>query len=289
YRVRFALKEDEKGTFYYRGGSHNGKKLSQKVYVSKKGIFPRDVWTDLPYIRANTLEYQAFSTQKPERLLKRIILASSHKNDIVADFFCGTGTSLVVAEKLGRRWIGTDIEPNSIDICRKRILDVWNSNNLLAWDQKYQKIPNPFKILRIDNNQNDSEIDKSFIVGNEQILTQNTLSKQTSFEIEVNKDNTNVSIDLIGYSMLYLKFINDNLKTKIESFSDWIDSWAIDFKCQQDYFSTSWIAFRTLKNRDLNLTSIKYTYNDIGDYTIAVKVHNILGIETIQKYEIHID
>jgi DNA modification methylase len=288
-RVKFALKKDEKGTFYYRGGSHNGKKLSQKVYVSKNGIFPRDVWTDLPYIRANTLEYQAFSTQKPERLLRRIILASSHKNDIVADFFCGTGTSLVVAEKLGRRWIGTDIEPNSIDLCRKRILDVWNSNNLLDWDQKYRQIPNPFKILKINKTRQDSEIDKSFIVEKEQILTQNTLSKQTSFEVEVKKDKNNVSIELIGYSIPYLKFINDSLKKKIESFSDWIDSWAIDFKCQQDYFSTSWLAFRTPKNRELNLTSIKYTYNEIGDYTIAVKVHNILGIEKIQKYEIRID
>jgi len=44
-RVKFALKEDEEGTFYYRGGSHDGKKLSKKVYVSNKGIFPRDVWT----------------------------------------------------------------------------------------------------------------------------------------------------------------------------------------------------------------------------------------------------
>jgi len=77
-RVKFALKEDDKGMFYYRGGSHNGKKLSQKVYVTSKGIFPRDVWTDIPYIRANTLEYQGFSTQKPERLLRRIILASSN-------------------------------------------------------------------------------------------------------------------------------------------------------------------------------------------------------------------
>jgi adenine-specific DNA-methyltransferase len=57
-RVKNALKKDEKGVFYYRGGSHNGKKLSQKVYVKENGIFPRDVWKDIPYIRANTIEYQ---------------------------------------------------------------------------------------------------------------------------------------------------------------------------------------------------------------------------------------
>jgi adenine specific DNA methylase Mod len=102
-RVKFALKKDEKGTFYYRGGSHDGKKLSQKVYVTQGGIFPRDVWTDIPYIRANTTEYQGFSTQKPERLLKRIILASSNENDLIADFFCGSGTTIAVAEKLPKK------------------------------------------------------------------------------------------------------------------------------------------------------------------------------------------
>ncbi len=49
-RVKNALKKDEKGIFYYRGGSHNGKKLSRKVYVTKKGIFPRDVWNDIKKI-----------------------------------------------------------------------------------------------------------------------------------------------------------------------------------------------------------------------------------------------
>ena len=86
-RVKNALKRDEKGVFYYRGGSHDGKKLSRKVYVEQEGIFPRDVWNDVPYIRANTNEYQGFSTQKPERLLKRIILASTNEEDLVADFF----------------------------------------------------------------------------------------------------------------------------------------------------------------------------------------------------------
>ena len=99
-RVKNALKKDDKGTYYYRGGSHDGKKLSQKVYIDSNGVFPRDVWTDIPYIRANTAEYQGFSTQKPERLLKRIILASTKEKDLIADFFCGSGTTLAVAEQL---------------------------------------------------------------------------------------------------------------------------------------------------------------------------------------------
>ncbi|GAH80506.1 unnamed protein product, partial [marine sediment metagenome] len=130
-RVKNNLKKDDIGTYYYRGGSHNGKRLSRKVYIQENGIFPRDLWNDVPYIRANTLEYQGFSTQKPERLLKRIILASSNETDIVADFFCGSGTTLAVAEKLGRRWIGSDLAKHAINISRKRILDIYNSNDLI--------------------------------------------------------------------------------------------------------------------------------------------------------------
>lgn len=268
-RVKFALKTDDNGTYYHRGGSHNGKKLSQKVYITNKGIFPRDVWTDLPYIRANTLEYQAFSTQKPERLLKRIILASSNKGDIVADFFCGTGTSLAVAEKLGRRWIGSDIGKHAISISRKRILDVWNSNDLKNWDQKYNELPQPFRILRTHNDQLES--------------------KKCKFEIKMIKERKKLSIELADFLVLDLNLINDKLKTKIKLFSDWIDSWAIDFDYQSDYFTTAWTSYRTLKNRKLKLSSTPFPYTTLGNYTIAVKVNDILGNETIQKYDICID
>ena len=288
-RVKFALKKDEKGTYYHRGGSHNGKKLSQKVYISNMGIFPRDVWTDLPYIRANTPEYQAFSTQKPERLLKRIILASSNKKDIVADFFCGTGTTLVVAEKLGRRWIGSDIGKHAINICRKRILDIGNSNDLQNWEQKYQEIPQPFRILRINNDQQKIDIEKGLLVNNFQNNAKNIQLQKGKFEIKMTKDKKSVVIELIAYSVPDPNIINDELKTKITTFSDWIDSWAIDFNRQNDYFCTTWISYRTPKNRKLNLMSVSYTYNKQSNYKIAIKVNDILGNETIQEYEIDIE
>ena len=268
-RVKFALKEDDKGMFYYRGGSHNGKKLSQKVYVTNKGIFPRDVWTDIPYIRANTLEYQGFSTQKPERLLRRIILASSNETDIVADFFCGSGTTLAVAEKLGRRWIGSDMEKHAINISRKRILDIYNSNNIINWGKKYKKNPNPFKIL--------SEGRKK------------TQFQDVKFEIKILKDNKKVSIELIDYFVPNLDLIESKLKKKINSFSDWIDSWTIDFNNQNSYFNVMWISYRTPKNRKLDLTSYRYYYEKAGKYQISVKVIDILGNETSQDYEISIE
>jgi adenine-specific DNA-methyltransferase len=285
-RVKFALKEDDKGMFYYRGGSHNGKKLSQKVYVTNKGIFPRDVWTDIPYIRANTLEYQAFSTQKPERLMKRIILASSNRNDIVADFFCGTGTSLTVAEKLGRRWIGSDIAKQAINISRKRILDVWNSNDLIDWKKKYERISQPFKIMR--NNEYTQAINtyKDFLVENIQKKDNISLIQDTKFVVNISEKDSKITVDLVDYIIPNLMLIKDNIKNRIKKFSDWIDSWSIDFNYQEHSFTTAWISYRTLKNRKLNLTSVPYNYKEKGIHKISIKVNDILGIETIQDYEV---
>jgi DNA modification methylase len=75
-------------------------------------------------------EYLGFDTQKKEELLKIFILALSNPGDIVADFFCGSGTTLAVAEKLGRRWIGSDLSKFAIQVTRKRLLDIHNSTPL---------------------------------------------------------------------------------------------------------------------------------------------------------------
>ncbi|HAF07124.1 MAG: DNA methylase N-4/N-6 domain protein [candidate division TA06 bacterium 32_111] len=92
---------------------------------------------------------QDFKTQKSEDLLQRIILASSNPGDIVADFFCGSGTTLAVAEKLGRRWIGSDLSRYAIHITRKRLLDIENCKDLQNEGKKYGKKARPFEILNL--------------------------------------------------------------------------------------------------------------------------------------------
>jgi len=105
-------------------------------------------WTDI-----KGYDYsQEFKTQKSEALLKRIILASSNPGDIVADFFCGSGTTLAVSEKLGRRWIGCDLSKFAIQVTRKRLLDIYNSKDLQ--DEKeinYGKPARPFELWNIGN------------------------------------------------------------------------------------------------------------------------------------------
>lgn len=95
-----------------------------KKRLKEAGKIPEDWWTDIYRIQGNALEKVDYPTQKPESLLRRIIKASSNKGDIVADFFCGSGTVLAVAEKTGRKWIGSDLGKFAIHTTRKRMIGV---------------------------------------------------------------------------------------------------------------------------------------------------------------------
>jgi adenine-specific DNA-methyltransferase len=127
-------------------------RYDRKQYLDEsKGVPVSDVW-DIPYLRQNAEERIGFETQKPESLLERIITASSNEGDLVADFFCGSGTTLATAEKLGRRWIGCDLSKFAIQVTRKRLLDIHSSKDLLNEDkEKYDKPARPFELWNIGN------------------------------------------------------------------------------------------------------------------------------------------
>ena len=114
--------EDENGRYKitYRDGKE------YKTYM-KEGKPIEDVWIDdimdIPIVMKNSRENVDYITQKPEALLERIIKASSNEGDLVCDFFGGSGTTAAVAEKLGRRWITTDIGKPAALVMRKRLID----------------------------------------------------------------------------------------------------------------------------------------------------------------------
>jgi DNA modification methylase len=91
-----------------------------------KGVLVADIWSDISQLRGygTTKEALDYPTQKPEALLERIINVSSNEGDLVADFFCGSGTTAAVAEKLGRKWICTDLGKFAIHTTRKRMIGV---------------------------------------------------------------------------------------------------------------------------------------------------------------------
>ena len=138
------------------GGIYAGKfdRKKEELEEYQKGKIPEDWWDDIPTGgQISRDELLGFDTQKPEKLLKRIILASSNPGDLVADFFCGSGTTMAVAEKLRRRWIGCDLSKFAIHLTRKRLMDIHNSKDLMDESSRklYGKPARPFEIWNIGN------------------------------------------------------------------------------------------------------------------------------------------
>jgi adenine-specific DNA-methyltransferase len=105
------------------GGKGNSKnKLRRVDEILEEGKAISDVW-DIPIISSSAKERVDYATQKPEPLLERIINASCPENGLVADFFGGSGTTAAVSEKLGRRWITTDLGKPACMVMRKRMID----------------------------------------------------------------------------------------------------------------------------------------------------------------------
>jgi len=133
--------EDEKGWYQIRGTNTQGSPvqaadgltpedeakhpgLTYRDYLdTRSGVAPRDWWT-IGIINKAADERLGYSTQKPEELIERIIKVSSDEGDLVADFFCGSGTTGAVAERLGRRWIMSDLGRFAIHTGRKRLIDL---------------------------------------------------------------------------------------------------------------------------------------------------------------------
>lgn len=110
--------------------SRTGKSLSRKRYLrDAKGTPITDLWDDVNRISPTSSERIDYPTQKPEALLKRIIETSSNVGDLVADFFVGSGTTIAVAERLNRRWIGSDLGRYSIHTARKRLIEIQRELN----------------------------------------------------------------------------------------------------------------------------------------------------------------
>ena len=108
----------------------------------KKGTKPKD-WIVMDYLNVMSEERVDYPTQKPEALIERIIKASSNENDLIADFFCGSGTTLAVAEKLNRKWIGCDLGKFAIHTSRKRLVNVQRKK------EKDGKHFRPFEVLNL--------------------------------------------------------------------------------------------------------------------------------------------
>lgn len=107
----------------FGGKKVKGETTKEVLEEESAGAPMRDVW-DINHVLGANPENANYPTQKPEALIERMILSTTNPGDLVADFFCGSGTTAAVAEKLGRKWIATDLGKFGIHTTRKRLIGV---------------------------------------------------------------------------------------------------------------------------------------------------------------------
>lgn len=135
---------DAEGRIWYPDSKDKRPQLKRYLDESP-GVPVSALWTDINPVNSQAGEDTGYDTQKPEALLERIIQSSSEEGALVADFFLGSGTTVAVAEKLGRRWIGCDLGRFAVHTARKRLLDlrVKDSHSL------QERGCRPFEILNL--------------------------------------------------------------------------------------------------------------------------------------------
>ncbi len=120
------------------GRAYRSIKAGGKVYTyyDDEPAYPSDVWTDVSHLQQKDPQRTGYDTQKPLRLLERIILTTTKPGDLVADLCCGSGTTLMAAAKNERRFLGVDAGTGAVSVSRKRLLD---QDFLLEWPCAAQK------------------------------------------------------------------------------------------------------------------------------------------------------
>jgi DNA modification methylase len=161
----------EKGLIVF---SKDGMPSVKRFLDEVGGNFIEDIWTDIKPINSMSKERVDYPTQKPEELLERIIKVSSNEGDLVADFFSGSGTTAIMAEKLRRKWIASDLGKFAIHTTRKRMISV--QRELKASGKNYRA----FEILNLGKYERQHYIGINFDLREEQ-KQQQLAAKEAAF------------------------------------------------------------------------------------------------------------
>jgi site-specific DNA-methyltransferase (adenine-specific)/adenine-specific DNA-methyltransferase len=213
--VKENYEKDENGKLF-RWQSLHGKRY--KIYRDERGVLSGDVW-DISYVHPSGAERTDYPTQKPEELLERIIRASTNEGDVVADFFMGSGTTQAVAQKMGRKWLGCDINLGSIQTATKRL-------NQSIEEQQKEKIKGfkgslGFKVLNV----NDYDVFKNEIEAKEIVMEMYGVEpvKRTYFDGVLDKNFVKV--------MPLNRVLNKmDIRTLLKSVGDKLDDFTVKSK-----------------------------------------------------------
>ena len=133
---------DQAGLIHWPKSGGFPRRRGQGPFDDARLVTVGDVWTDVDRINQSAKERLGYPTQKPEALLERIIKASSNEGDLVLDPFCGCGTTVAVAQRLNRRWVGIDVTHLAITLIKSRLLDSYGS----AVTKSYQVLGEPVSL-----------------------------------------------------------------------------------------------------------------------------------------------
>jgi hypothetical protein len=145
------------------------------VFLNENGKRIGDVW-ELQHVNASASERTGYPTQKPEKLLERIIKATTNEGDIVADFFVGSGTTSAVSEKLGRRWVVSDIGKFSIHTTKKRMIGI--QRQLKSEGKNWQA----FELLNLGKYERGMLIASHTGLENDKLIDERQFQKDKQFE-----------------------------------------------------------------------------------------------------------
>ena len=199
-----------------------------------------------------------YPTQKPEGLLRRILEGHSDPDSLVADFFCGSGTTLAVAEKLGRRWIGCDQGRSAVQVARRRLLSL-------------EERVRPFEVMHVEG------------VTAKPVEEDPGGARDGGVVTRIRHDEGGVSVALEGYTPA------DPELEGAGSWEDVVDTWGVDWDHQGETFFLAWAWCRCRKDPGVRLTSPRHLYPGPGTYRLAVKVTDVLGDEVIRVQAVTVE
>jgi hypothetical protein len=237
--------------FVYRASSQallNLKEIKKKIRklqdLTEVEYIEDNLWIDLAGYQK--VKRTLYPTENSEALLKRVIMVSTSHDDLVADFFAGSGTTLAIAEKLKRQWIGADIGLHSINEIRKRIL---KQDNITG-----------FSMLTVVPIETTLESEKE---------------QQERIEIEININNNEVVIIISNYKPSEGENEGMNIP-----FIDLIDYWEVDWNYINSLAKIDWNSFREIKRKNIVKRVEKVArneYSTTGEKKIFVNIIDIFG------------
>lgn len=274
-KVRGWVRNHDTLLFYAKGGRPS---VFQKEYVPypegyvrRDGSAPRgpgypidDVWNGNPLDPMDSIQIVSFSrekvgypTQKNESLLARIVRASSRPGDLVLDCFAGSGTTSVVAEKLGRRWIASDSSPLSIHVTRKRLLSRAGLKPLVVQSLGSRSPVEPVEGRR-------------------------TLRARAKVE-----SGGRVTVEITALR-IPKRAVPKLAREQVAHWWQWIDAWCVDWDHRGGTMAVGSYVTRKSSSRPLDL-AIGHAYADPGKYVVLVKAFDVLGGEATAAVDVTIE